>query len=113
MVGIYYSNGWDSKSLPFMSTRLLSEDGTKYPITKVFVDGVLDTDALNTYGIPRLTGTFAYAMFMTNAAVSTQPFTNLSSFLLFLDWRPGCALCPLLGRRHPSSVQKRQKRFVQ
>ncbi|RFU25709.1 hypothetical protein B7463_g10629, partial [Scytalidium lignicola] len=69
MVGIYYTNGWDSKSLPFMSTRLLSEDGTSYPIAKVFVGGVLDKDALARYGIPRLTGTFAYAMFMANAAI--------------------------------------------
>jgi len=71
MLGIYYGNTWDAKSLPFMSTKLLNADGSKYPIAKVFVGGVLDTDALATYGIPSLSGTFAYAMFMANAAVST------------------------------------------
>ncbi|KAI3535430.1 OPT oligopeptide transporter [Colletotrichum abscissum] len=69
MIGIYYTNAWDAKSQPFMSTRLRSEDGTAYPIAKVFTGGVLNQDALAKYGIPRLTGSFAYAMFMANAAI--------------------------------------------
>ena len=70
MLAIYYGNAWNAKSLPFMSTRLLTEEGKNYPSTKVFINGVLDKSALATHGIPRLTGTFAYAMFMANAAVS-------------------------------------------
>ncbi|OOQ84620.1 oligopeptide transporter [Penicillium brasilianum] len=69
MAGIYWGNGWDAKSLPFMSTKLLTENGTKYPISSVFPGGVLDTSALEKYGIPRLSGTFAFAMFMANAAI--------------------------------------------
>lgn len=69
MLGIYYGNAWNAKSLPFMSTRLLGQEGGKYPATKVFVNGVLDKSALAKYGLPRLTGTFAYAMFMANAAI--------------------------------------------
>ncbi|KAF8860940.1 OPT superfamily oligopeptide transporter [Acephala macrosclerotiorum] len=69
MLGIYYTNAWGAKSLPFMSTRLLSSDGSKYPIAKVFVGGKLDHAALATYGIPSLSGSFAYAMFMANAAI--------------------------------------------
>ena len=69
MLGIYYGNAWNAKSLPFMSTRLLNQEGGKYPATKVFVNGVLDKSALAKYGLPRLTGTFAYAMFMANAAI--------------------------------------------
>lgn len=72
MLAIYYSNAWDAKSQPFMSTRLRSEDGSTYPIAKVFTGGVLNKDALAQYGIPRLTGSFAYAMFMANAAVSLR-----------------------------------------
>jgi hypothetical protein len=53
MLGIYYTNAWDSRSLPFMSTRLRSEDGGTYPVQKVFVNGVLDKAALEKYGIPR------------------------------------------------------------
>ncbi|GKT76853.1 OPT oligopeptide transporter [Colletotrichum tofieldiae] len=69
MIGIYYTNTWDAKSQPFMSTRLRSEDGSTYPIAKVFTGGVLNQEALAKYGIPRLTGSFAYAMFMANAAI--------------------------------------------
>ncbi|GLI82270.1 hypothetical protein PoHVEF18_010700 [Penicillium ochrochloron] len=69
MIAIYYGNGWNSKSLPFMSTKLLTAEGKKYPTTKVFPGGVLDKDLLAKYGTPKLTGTFAYAMFMANAAI--------------------------------------------
>ncbi|KAJ9145528.1 OPT oligopeptide transporter [Pleurostoma richardsiae] len=69
MLAIYYTNSWDAKSQPFMSTRLRSEDGSAYPVTEVFTGGVLNKAALAQYGIPRLTGTFAYAMFMANAAI--------------------------------------------
>ncbi|KAH7314361.1 OPT oligopeptide transporter [Rhexocercosporidium sp. MPI-PUGE-AT-0058] len=69
MLAIYYGNAFGSRSLPFMSTRLLTQEGKTYPSAKVFVGGVLDKEALATYGLPRLTGTFAYAMFMANAAI--------------------------------------------
>lgn len=72
MVGIYYGNGWGAKSLPFMSTRLLLENGTTYPIAEVFEGGVLNEQRLLNIGLPRLTGTFAYAMFMANAAVGPK-----------------------------------------
>jgi hypothetical protein len=70
MIAIYYGNAWNSRDLPFMSTRLLTQEGKNYPSAKVFVNGVLDKSALAKYGLPWLTGTFAYAMFMANAAVS-------------------------------------------
>lgn len=69
MLAIYYSNTWSAKSQPFMSTRLRAEDGTVYPSAKVFAGGVLDKAAFAQYGVPMLTGTFAYAMFMANAAI--------------------------------------------
>jgi OPT family oligopeptide transporter len=69
MLGVYYSNTWDAKSFPFMSTRLLSADGSAYPITKVFTNGILNHETLAQYGIPSLTGTFAYGMFIANAAI--------------------------------------------
>ncbi|KAG6096698.1 hypothetical protein E4U30_001293 [Claviceps sp. LM220 group G6] len=69
MLGIYYTNAWDAKSLPFMSTRLWTAGGKAYPTSEVFLGGVLDKTAFAKYGIPRLSGTFAYAMFMANAAI--------------------------------------------
>lgn len=103
MAGIYYGNGWDAQSLPFMSTKLLMANGTSYPITSVFPDGVLDTSALETYGIPKLSGTFAFAMFMANAAVSgneSRYCELLNNNILSADWRFDCALYSLLGIRH-------------
>ncbi|CZT49190.1 related to peptide transporter [Rhynchosporium secalis] len=69
MLAIYYGNAFGSRSLPFMSTRLLTQEGKSYPSAKAFVGGVLDKGAVAKYGIPRLTGTFAYSMFMANAAI--------------------------------------------
>ncbi|CAG7944889.1 unnamed protein product [Penicillium nalgiovense] len=69
MIGIYYGNGWNSRSLPFMSTRLLTNNGTAYPLSDVFPSGILDEVALAEHGLPRITGTFAFAMFMANAAM--------------------------------------------
>jgi hypothetical protein len=69
MIGIYYGNGWNAKSLPFMSTRLLTTNGTAYPLDSVFPGGVLDEGAMAEHGLPSLTGTFAFAMFMANAAI--------------------------------------------
>lgn len=78
MICIYYSNAWDAKSQPFMSTRLRSADGGAYPISKVFVNGVLDENALAKYGVPRLTGTFVWAMVMANAAVSSSSSAKMT-----------------------------------
>jgi hypothetical protein len=69
MLAIYYGDAWNAKLLPFMSTRLLTAEGKRYSSAKVIVNGVLDENALAQYGLPRLTGTFAYAMFMANTAV--------------------------------------------
>lgn len=69
MLGIYYTNQWNAKSLPFMSTRLKTADGDPYPLTSVFTGGILDKAALAENGLPRLTGSFVYAMFMANAAI--------------------------------------------
>lgn len=52
-----------------MSTRMLMSNGTAYPINEVFPGGVLDETALANFGLPKLTGTFAFALFMANAAV--------------------------------------------
>lgn len=73
MLGIYYGNGWNAKSQPFMSTKLRTAAGGQYPTSKVFKGGILDKAAFAKYGVPKLTGSFAYAMFMANAAVRISP----------------------------------------
>lgn len=93
MLGIYYSNTWDAKTQPFMSTKLRSVDGGKYPIAKIFKNGILDQEALATYGPPRLTGSFAYAMFMANAAVSVEIYRVGPSLTLHRSvlWQCTCS----------------------
>lgn len=115
MLGIYYTNAWDAQSQPFMSTKLRTESGGSYPIAKVFPGGVLSQDALAKYGIPRLTGSFAYAMLMANAAVSVErargfycqnvPLTDCR----LADRCPSRTLRSLLGRRYRTSLQKREE----
>lgn len=86
-----------------MSTKLLLNNGTSYPVKDVFVDGVLDETALFNYGLPKLTGTFAFSMFMANAAVSTKsPYISKidPSADHFQDWCSHCSLLPLLGQRY-------------
>jgi hypothetical protein len=82
MLAIYYTNSWNAKSQPFMSTQLRAENGTKYPVADVFVGGVLDESALEKYGAPKLTGSFAYSMFMANAAVSIHA---TGTFVPYID----------------------------
>ncbi|KAG5984604.1 hypothetical protein E4U55_004046 [Claviceps digitariae] len=72
MLGIYYTDAWDAKSQPFMSTRLRTAAGKAYPTAKVFVGGILDKTAFAKFGVPRLTGSFAYAMFMANCAIGAM-----------------------------------------
>ncbi|KAM7190826.1 OPT oligopeptide transporter [Rhypophila sp. PSN 637] len=69
MLAIYYGNVWNAKAQPFMATRLQKASGGPYPTKEVFVNGVLDKAAFEKHGAPDLAGTFAFAMFMANAAI--------------------------------------------
>jgi len=111
MLGIYYTDAWGAKSQPFMSTKLRTEDGKAYPITDVFAGGLLDHEAFAEAGIPRLAGSFAYAMFIANAAVSLRPKNEDPSCGLtkiHLDRCPRCPLLPVLGQRRRQAVQERE-----
>ncbi|KAK0610964.1 OPT oligopeptide transporter [Immersiella caudata] len=69
MLGIYYSNVWGSRVQPFMSTRLRTQDGGEYNVTTIFTQGVLDHEKLAEQGLPALSGSFVYSMFMANTAI--------------------------------------------
>lgn len=68
-IALYYGNAFGARDLPFLSTRLLNADGESYPVTSVFVNGILDEQALKETGLPRLTATYAWAMIAGNAAI--------------------------------------------
>lgn len=69
-LGVYYSNLWGSRALPFMASNLRTADGGRYQSNKIFINGILDRQALSTYGLPRLTGSYAWSLTVGNAAVS-------------------------------------------
>ncbi|KAI2673277.1 hypothetical protein DTO006G1_9619 [Penicillium roqueforti] len=69
MIGIYYGNGWGSRSLPFMASNLLMANGTTYPVKEVFPGGLLDKSVIEKYGLPQITGAFAFGLFTANAAI--------------------------------------------
>ncbi|KXT14950.1 hypothetical protein AC579_4388 [Pseudocercospora musae] len=86
MLGIYYSNMWGAKSLPFMSTKLLLPDGHKYPISKLFTGGTLNHDQLAKYGLPKIAGTFVYGLMIGNAAIGAL-ITHVALFWGADAWR--------------------------
>ena len=53
-----------------MASNLRTADGGRYNASTVFVHGILDRTALETVGLPRLTGSYAWSLTVGNAAVS-------------------------------------------
>lgn len=110
MLAIYYGNGWNSRSLPFMSTHLLRANGTPYPVGKLFPGGELNELALAEYGVPKLSGTFAYSMLMANAAVGYAPSISKISPNRFIDWSPDSPLRVVLGQGYLPCIRECKKR---
>ncbi|CAE6519790.1 unnamed protein product [Rhizoctonia solani] len=75
ILAIYYSNTWDAKSFPMLSTSIFGTDGKRYNQTAVFGPTfTLNHTALEEYGLPHLTGSNAW----TNmTACFVAPFSNL------------------------------------
>ena len=78
MIAVYYGNAWGGRSLPFMSTRLLQQDGSVYNTASVFDRGVLNRQKLDAYGLPWLTSTYVWASVVGSMAVSrpSSPFSS-------------------------------------
>lgn len=69
VVSVYYGNAWNSRSLPFMSSLLRTQDGKPYKTSKVFVNGILDQSKLADYGLPRVAGSYLWGMLCGNIAI--------------------------------------------
>lgn len=52
-----------------MASNLRTADGGRYNASTVFINGILDRDALERVGLPRLTGSYAWSLTVGNAAV--------------------------------------------
>ncbi|KAI9467329.1 oligopeptide transporter [Lactarius psammicola] len=71
IAAIYYSNTWNSKSFPMLSTSLFSSNGSIYHQTAVFTgpNFQLNQTALDEVGLPALTGSNAWAGLMGSLAI--------------------------------------------
>ncbi|KAF7557926.1 hypothetical protein G7Z17_g298 [Cylindrodendrum hubeiense] len=78
---LYYSGAWGAKKLPFMSTALFDgSTGTVYNQTAIFgKTAILDKEALEQQGLPRLTATYIWANMAAMAAIGGL-ITHISLF---------------------------------
>jgi len=111
MTAVYYGNAWGGRSLPFMSTRLLQQDGSPYNVASVFDAGVLNRAKLDAYGLPWLTSTYTWASVVGNMAVSSLPY-DLGSIANILDWCIDRSLYLLLGSTDRPDRQGSPTRWV-
>lgn len=68
---LYYSGAWGAKKFPFMSTALFDDNtGKVYNQTAIFGHtAILDVEALERHGLPRLTATNIWANMAAMAAI--------------------------------------------
>ncbi|KAH9941508.1 oligopeptide transporter [Amylocystis lapponica] len=70
VMGIYYSDAWNSLSFPMLSTALFSSNGSVWDQAAVFgATAELNQTALGEYGLPALTGSNAWANLTANLAI--------------------------------------------
>ncbi|OCH87394.1 oligopeptide transporter [Obba rivulosa] len=70
VMAIYYSNTWNSLAFPMLSTSLFGSDGLIYNQTAIFgTTFQLNQTALNTVGLPALTGSNAWSNLTSNLAI--------------------------------------------
>ncbi|KAI8263477.1 Oligopeptide transporter 5 [Colletotrichum sp. SAR 10_77] len=78
---LYYGGAWGAKKFPFMSTAMFdAKTGKVYNQTAVFgQNAILDTEALEIYGLPRLTASNVWANMAAMAAIGAL-ITHISLF---------------------------------
>ncbi|KAJ5933586.1 OPT peptide transporter Mtd1 [Penicillium verhagenii] len=70
MLGLYYSNIWNAKDFPFMSTSLFSSNGTTFSTTSILnSQGIIDDTKLAETGLPHLTSSTVWGYFAQNLAI--------------------------------------------
>ncbi|KAI1097469.1 putative OPT peptide transporter Mtd1 [Jackrogersella minutella] len=70
LFGLYYSDTWNARSFPFMSTSLFLGNGTVFQPTTVLNDkGVIDDDKLGEVGLPYLTSSTVWGYFTQSVAI--------------------------------------------
>ncbi|KAF7588561.1 hypothetical protein BBP40_005516 [Aspergillus hancockii] len=70
MLGLYYSNAWDAKTFPFMSSSLFQSNGTRFSTSSVMNShGTIDFEKLEKIGVPSLTSSSAWGYLTANLAI--------------------------------------------
>ncbi|KAK0452510.1 peptide transporter MTD1 [Armillaria borealis] len=70
IAAIYYSDAWNSKSFPMLSTAIFSSNGTVYRQSAVFgSEWTLNQTALDEVGLPALTGSNAWTNLTANLGI--------------------------------------------
>ncbi|PFH49334.1 hypothetical protein AMATHDRAFT_76236 [Amanita thiersii Skay4041] len=70
LMSIYYTDSWDSKSFPMISTSIFSSNGSIYHQSAVFgTNFQLNQTALEEVGLPALTGSNAWSNLAANLAI--------------------------------------------
>ncbi|ESK88505.1 peptide transporter mtd1 [Moniliophthora roreri MCA 2997] len=70
VLAIYYSDTWNSRAFPMLSTSIFNSNGTRYQQAAVFGDHfVLNQTALEQYGLPALTGSNAWSHLVNNLGI--------------------------------------------
>ncbi|KAK0192884.1 peptide transporter MTD1 [Armillaria mellea] len=83
IAAIYYSDAWNSKSFPMLSTAIFSSNGTVYRQSAVFgSEWTLNQTALDKVGLPALTGSNTWTNLTANLGIGGL----IAHVLLF--WRP-------------------------
>ncbi|KPM43808.1 hypothetical protein AK830_g2810 [Neonectria ditissima] len=70
MPALFYSNTWNAKTFPFMSTALFASNGTRFTTTAILNDhGTIDYDKLDEIGLPHLTSSTVWGYFTSSLAI--------------------------------------------
>ncbi|KAI0737996.1 oligopeptide transporter [Daedaleopsis nitida] len=70
IMGIYYTNAWNSKNFPMLSSSLFAQNGTLYNQQFVYGDTFqLNETALEIIGLPAITGSNAWASLGANLSI--------------------------------------------
>ncbi|KAJ5620183.1 OPT peptide transporter Mtd1 [Penicillium lagena] len=83
MLGLYYSNAFNAKNFPFMSTSLFKSNGEPLSTTSLLNnEGTIDETKLAKIGLPSLTATTVWGYFTQNLAIGA-----LITHVLIFYWK--------------------------
>ncbi|KAJ5290898.1 OPT peptide transporter Mtd1 [Penicillium angulare] len=70
MLGLYYSNMWNAKDFPFMSTSLFAANGSTFSTTSILNEhGIINETKLEQVGLPYMTSSTVWGYFTQNLAL--------------------------------------------